>query len=214
MQRMTTDTPQTNMETLMNFAYAKDKEVHLTYGDGMEDVTLADYIVDHAKSDFECAVNREDVINGDSCWECDCPLAVLNAVATQAAELRAKLKKYEDAEEQGRLVVLPEPTPDIDFMRIFNLVMADGEGRTIILPCKLGDFLYAPTRNFVSKFRVTAFEYAGFSGEGGVWIKWGLYEGITGKFNIDGVRAREIGKTVFLTREEAEAALKGAKTDG
>lgn len=26
MQRMTTDTPQTNMETLMNFAYGKDEE--------------------------------------------------------------------------------------------------------------------------------------------------------------------------------------------
>ena len=50
-----------------------------------------------------------------------------------------KLARYEDAEEQGRLVVLPESTPDIDFMRIFNLIMADADGRVIILPCKEED---------------------------------------------------------------------------
>lgn len=109
MERLTTDTPQTNMETLANFAYAKDKEVRLTYGDGLEDVALADYIADHAKENFGCTAHREDVLNGDSCWECDCPLAVLNAVATQAAELRSRLKRYEDEDEQGRLIRLPCP---------------------------------------------------------------------------------------------------------
>ena len=107
MERLTTDTPQTNMEILANYAYAKDKEVRLIYGDGNEDVALADYIADHAKEDFGCTVRREDVLNRDSCWECDCPLAALNAVATQAAELRSRLKKYEDEEEQGRLIRLP-----------------------------------------------------------------------------------------------------------
>lgn len=125
-----------------------------------------------------------------------------------------KLARYEDAEEEGRWVALPPKTQDVDFMRIFDLITADGEGRAIILPCKLGDFLYAPTRNFVSIFRVTAFEYAGFNDKGSVWIKWELCEGITEKFNIDGVRAREVGKTVFLSQEEADAVLKGAKTDG
>ena len=86
MERLTTDTPQTNMEILANYAYAKDKEVRLIYGDGNEDVALADYIADHAKEDFGCTVRREDVLNGDSCWECDCPLAALNAVATLQTE--------------------------------------------------------------------------------------------------------------------------------
>ncbi len=191
MQRMTTDTPQTNMEILANFAYAKDKEVHLTYGDGMEDVTLADYIVDHAKSDFECAVNREDVINGDSCWECDCPLAVLNAVATQAAELRAKLKKYEDAEESGLLVRLP---------------------------CKVGDTVWTNLAWSGWYFRETDKPYKArvvFIGINGADERGG------GCFNVIYDKGEhmmqfdfsEIGKTVFLTREEAEAALKGEKTD-
>jgi hypothetical protein len=170
MQRMTTDTPQTNMETLMNFAYAKDKEVHLTYGDGMEDVTLADYIVDHAKSDFECAVNREDVINGDSCWECDCPLAVLNATATQAAELRGRLKKYEDAEESGLLVRLP---------------------------CKVGDTVYYIDGGKSYKAKAAAFRF----NQSGVRIY--CERNFMGLVGFEGI----YGKTVFLTREEAEAAL-------
>jgi hypothetical protein len=165
------------METLMNFAYGKDKEVHLTYGDGMEDVTLADYIVDHAKSDFECAVNREDVINGDSCWECDCPLAVLNAVATQAAELRAKLKKYEDAEESGLLARLP---------------------------CKVGSTVYwIPdlTGDVIREDTV-----------GGICV----YGGDRIRVMLPNLKLEPIypNAHLFFTREEAEAALKGAKTDG
>ncbi len=191
MQRMTTDTPQTNIETLLNFAYGKDKEVHLTYGDGMEDVTLADYIVDHAKSDFECAVNREDVINGDSCWECDCPLAVLNAVATQAAELRSKLKKYEDAEESGLL---------------------------LRLPCKVGDTVWTNLAWNGWYLRESKMPYAAnvvFIGlndsekMGGGIINVSDKKGHMMQFTF-----ADIGKTVFLTCEEAKMASKWAKADG
>ena len=102
---------------------------------------------------------------------------------------RAALKKlaaYEDAEEQGRLV---------------------------ILPCKVGDTLYAPTRNIISEFRVEVFEYGGYS-ESFLRIGWRLTKGITGNFRLDGIRASEIGKTVFMSREAAEAALKGGQDDG
>lgn len=190
MQRMTTDTPQTNMETLMNFAYAKDKEVHLTYGDGMEDVTLADYIVDHAKSDFDCAVNREDVINGDSCWECDCPLAVLNAVATQSAELRAKLKKYEDAEESGLLVRLL---------------------------CKAGDTVYAlwpvPTsaKYVIYIAEVKEIRIADRNNSGLISF---ILEPVAFRGRRHEFFESDFGKLVFFSSAEAEAALKGAKADG
>ena len=92
-----------------------------------------------------------------------------------------KLCEYEDAEEQGRLV---------------------------ILPCKVGDTVYAPTRNFVSEFRVSQFDFGGYE-EPYLWVNWYLTKGITGNFRLDGIRASEIGKTVFLSSEEAEAALKG-----
>lgn len=94
-----------------------------------------------------------------------------------------KLCEYEDAEEHGLLVRLP---------------------------CKVGDTLYAPTRSFVSEFRVSQFDFGGY-GESYLWVNWYLAKGITGNFRIDGIRALEIGKTVFLSREEAEAALKGEK---
>lgn len=96
-----------------------------------------------------------------------------------------KLAAYEDAEEQGRLV---------------------------ILPCKVGDTLYAPTRNIISEFRVEVFEYGGYN-ERFLRIGWHLTKGITGNFRIDGIRASEIGTTVFLTYEAAEAALKGERED-
>ena len=96
-----------------------------------------------------------------------------------------KLATYEDAEEQGRLV---------------------------ILPCKVGDTIYAPTRSFVSEFRVSQFDFGGYE-EPYLWVNWYLTKGITGNFRIDGISASEIGKTVFLTREEAEAALKGGQDD-
>lgn len=89
---------------------------------------------------------------------------------------------------------------------------AEAEGRLVLLPCKVGDTLYAPTRNIVSEFRVEVFEYGGYN-ERFLWIGWHLTKGFTGNFRLDGIRASEIGKTVFLTREEAEAALKGESRD-
>lgn len=112
-----------------------------------------------------------------------------HAAMVDAAEAIEKLSKiaaeYEDAEEQGRMV---------------------------ILPCKVGDTLYAPTRNFVSEFRVSQFDFGGYE-KPYLWVNWYLTKGITGNFRIDGIRASDIGKTVFLTREEAEASLKGGKDD-
>ena len=96
-----------------------------------------------------------------------------------------ELAAYEDAEEQGLLVRLP---------------------------CKVGDTLYAPTRNFVSEFRVSQLDFGGYE-EPYLWVNWYLTKGITGNFRIDGIKASEIGKTVFLTRAEAEAALKGERED-
>lgn len=100
------------------------------------------------------------------------------SLGTVAAAL-VKLKRYEDAEDHGLLVTLP---------------------------CKVGDTLYAPTRNFISEFRVSQFDFGGYE-KPYLWVNWYLTKGITGNFRIDGIRASEIGKTVFLTREEAEASL-------
>lgn len=120
-----------------------------------------------------------------------------------------KLARYEDAVEQGRMVVLPEPTPDIDFMRIFNLVMADAEGRAIVLPCKVGDSVYyltgGPTvRNGTNFDKVEESVCTGILIERDrVQIRLRYdWKGNHGSYGV-------FGKTVFLTREEAEKALDG-----
>lgn len=80
---------------------------------------------------------------------------------------------------------------------------ADKEGRLLESACSVGDTLYKPTRNFVSKYRVVFIEVSTCNC---VFFHTNLIEGIndTGEiFNEDC-----IGKTVFLTREEAEAKLK------
>lgn len=95
--RMTTDAPEDNLHTLLNYAYAKDMEVYLRYAGGRQDVPLALYIETEAHAQGCKDVTRQGVIDGDDCFECDgCVLAILNAVATQAAELRERLKQFED----------------------------------------------------------------------------------------------------------------------
>lgn len=67
------------------------------------------------------------------------------------------------------------------------LVKARDEGRVVVLPCKVGDTLYteSPIRGMVTSFKAPD-------------LAW-IIENIS-----------EFGKTVFLTRAEAEAArLKG-----
>ena len=106
--RLTTDNPQGNFETMMNFAYAKDRRVVLRFGLGQENIDLCDYIAKASQSD--CGLDPEAVMEG-ACLECDneyCPLGILYAVATQAAELRARLKEYEDSEKKTKAWIVGE----------------------------------------------------------------------------------------------------------
>ena len=72
------------------------------------------------------------------------------------------------------------------------------------MPCAVGDTVYEinKIRETVSTFTVNGFSVS----EHGVFVKWELSDGIYR--NLDGFNDDEIGKTVFLTKEEAEAALK------
>ncbi len=75
------------------------------------------------------------------------------------------------------------------------------------LPCKAGDTLYEITsRNTISEYEVTAIRIELFN----VFIDWKLIQGFVDRY-ISDMPAGEIGKTVFLTREEAEKALEGMK---
>lgn len=106
-KRLTTNEPQSNVETMLNYARCKDKEVFI-YDEQGNDVKLTEYIAKHAQE--ECGVTAEDIMEG-CCFECmDCPLGILNTIAIQAAELHYRLAELEDKIETGKLVELSEKT--------------------------------------------------------------------------------------------------------
>ena len=95
----------------------------------------------------------------------------------------------------------------VPFKRIVALMEADRAGRLAVLPCKPGDTVYEVTsRKTISEYRVKAIRVELFC----TFIEWDIVAGFVDK-SIFGVPVDEIGKTVFLTREEAKRALEAMK---
>lgn len=91
--------------------------------------------------------------------------------------------------------------------RIRELLKAEKDGRLVVLPCKVGDGLYEVTgRKTISVYKVKAIRVELFS----LFIEWDIVEGFVWQ-SLSGINAGEIGKTVFLNREEAEKALEAMK---
>lgn len=89
-----------------------------------------------------------------------------------------------------------------NYTRLRELAEADKDGRLVVRPCNVGDVLYRASPSGVVVHRVANV----------------VYRGITNRWYIDTIpnlpyASEELGKTTFLTREEAEKAL-GAKKDG
>ena len=91
-------------------------------------------------------------------------------------EMLSRLSDYEDAEEQGKLVMLP---------------------------CKVGGTVFVIEGHVVYKSQVNSITIR----DDGLWLE--------GTFNHFGLVyfSGKIGRGIFLTREEAEAALKGVQDD-
>ena len=98
---------------------------------------------------------------------------------------------------------------DLDCLR--ELAQADREGRCVVLPCMIGDNVYVLNHHLG---RVFENEVAGFSvgyqsdNRNSVST---VYVGKYGSKTFRRWKFQQFGKTVFLTREEAEAALKEAE---
>lgn len=80
--------------------------------------------------------------------------------------------------------------------RLRELAEADNDGRVEVLSCKVGDVLYRVSPSGVVVHRVANV----------------VYRGLTSRWYIDTIpnlpyASEELGKTVFLTREEAKKAL-------
>ena len=76
------------------------------------------------------------------------------------------------------------------------------------LPCKVGDVVYQVTRNFISEFRVRFVEIATC---GNLFLHTDLISGIV--YTGEVFSESDIGKTVFLAREDAEKALKDMRKE-
>lgn len=91
--------------------------------------------------------------------------------------------------------------------RLAELEDLEEQGLLVRLPCKVGDTVYVPTRVLVSEFKITAI----FCDIHGTYFYWLFYCGIYER--TSGFSERDIGKTVFLTREEAEKKLEEMKAN-
>lgn len=112
-----------------------------------------------------------------------------------------------DLRGQGFLPAIVQRTieraPTVPTNHLRELAQAEQDGRLVVLPCKVGDTVYLVTNGEIKKTEVESIH----QWTSGHW-KLGAhtdkkYTYWTG-YEID---FEGVGKTVFLTREEAEAAL-------
>lgn len=90
----------------------------------------------------------------------------------------------------------------VDVDRMKELAQADKDGRLVVLPCKVGDKLYRVFDGNISEHEVQNMKY--FARQRRLGIDMTPFFPDAGRF---------IGKTVFLTREEAEKALEAKSND-
>ena len=96
---------------------------------------------------------------------------------------------------EGRIIVMRDPEQE-GVARMQELGQADREGRVLILPCKVGDKLYRVFAGEIFEHRVGSMKYFAIQG------RWDIET-----YPFCPCVESSIGKTVFLTREEAEKAL-------
>lgn len=102
MQRLTYDEPEGIYEFMHNTAFVKDREVYLRgYGENGDDINLCAYCAGECKK--KCDVDLAEVPSSEfgEYMDCLCPVSALFFIAAGAAEMREKLKKYEDADESA-----------------------------------------------------------------------------------------------------------------
>lgn len=213
MERLTSEkeTKEMNMlELSQNCMYVKDDWCR--YRDYNIDVGLIDFIVEISNklggniitADGDYEVISEELWNNLQCGydNIDGIIALLYTRLAALANLRRRLKEYED------LKLTPEQIREIDNLyseqakELREYKDAEKKDLLMRLPCKVGDSLYQLTGDIVSEFVVGCIEVSTCHH---LFFHTKLVKGVnmTGKiFSQD-----EIGKTVFLTKDQAEATL-------
>nr|DAH02209.1 MAG TPA: hypothetical protein [Caudoviricetes sp.] len=232
MKRLTTNYPDNNLDAALNLFYIKDFETWVRGGgDGTDypDIRLYDFIRKAAKIllpdlDFPMDDDGVDYAMGELLLDGpDEPtglLALLYTAAWSYAELRGRLMQYEDtgltpercaefarADAEGRYIVMRDAERE-GVARLRELAEADKDGRVVVLPCKVGQRVFAllDTDKHISECEVKQIGMGNKIGFIGL-------EPIGARGREYGVALNGFGKTVFLTREEAEAALEAMKDE-
>lgn len=112
-----------------------------------------------------------------------------------------RLKAYEDSklppEDAANLHAILRLGDGMTLMRLRELAVADQEGRVVVLPCKRGDELWTYCNHpFKRVYSFTVSDVSTLNGRT-----------VLNTLGLGTIRPEDIGKTVFLTREEAEKAL-------
>lgn len=121
-----------------------------------------------------------------------------------------RLVKYEDTERTPEEIdmdheaaeTLRQLCQNYDLDRLEKLAEADRDGSVVVRPCKVGDTLFRVFAGEILEHKVRNMRYLA----------------IQGRWDIDTTPfcsyvESSIGKTIFLTREEAKAALEAMKDE-
>ena len=124
--------------------------------------------------------------------------------------LKDRLADYEDTERTPEEIDMDHEAAeqlrhlcrDCDLDRLEELAEADRDGRVVVRPCNVGDTLFRVFAGEILEHKVRNMRYLA----------------IQGRWDIDTTPfcsyvESSIGKTIFLTREEAEAALEAMKNE-
>jgi hypothetical protein len=128
--------------------------------------------------------------------------------------LKNRLAAYEDTgltpEDCARATEIDDILLDEYYPsgRMRKLIKADKDGRVVVLPCKVGDTVWAilDGAKYARECKVDFVNIGSF----GTTIVFVVKDGLREQY---GVTAAAFVKTVFLTREEAEKALEAMKDE-
>lgn len=223
MKRLTTNCPDNNLDVALNLFYIKDFETWVRGGgDGPDypDIRLYDFIRKAAKIllpdlDFPMDDDGVDYAMGELLLDGpDEPtglLALLYTAAWSYAELRGRLMQYEDTgKTPAEVSTLVKDWNDLcaivvecgGISRVKVLTEADKDGRLVVLPCKVGDTVYWVHGAVITECKVHRIQKN----------RNGLYICLKSKKSHGAFRTDLcFGKSIFLTREEAEKALEAMK---
>lgn len=170
----------------------------------MERLTEKHYLgTDHyMKCSGSCNVDMDCI----DCPSFDCLVERL-AAYEDTGLTPERCAEFARADAEGRYIVMRDAEQE-GVARLRELAEADKDGRLVVLPCKVGQRVFAllDTDKHISECEVKQIGMGNKIGFIGL-------EPIGARGREYGISLNGFGKNVFLTREEAENAL-GAMKDG